>query len=923
MFSGAEHLQTSTMMKQCWELLHSGRHCELCVTPHKRQAVQYCYQCHKYTCKICATAHAQKKIFTQHFVGDCPEDNIFCRQHEVVFDYFCRDCQKLLCVSCVTAGFCDEHDVVEMAPLVSQKENEMNSIISQLSLSHGSSADLTLIDMRFADLEKEKEKVQHQMKVIVEDIIKREKMLVAKLESHQKKMLDAKEVSSKRKSINFQIRKVILNGANAALASTKEHLFATIPIIKDMMKTQISEEEDDNLTSLMEQVMTFVPEYSPKLGKIQIKFKTFEKSDDLQLNGYGIINGDNDGDNADSDDTIKDDTDDEGGLEIQATLETKQRRQQHNSRPTIKTVVEIGSHQKQSIETFTTVIEKGPSQSNITNDSYGSTPTNATRNGRDVTTPTNAARKGSIVSTPTNAIRKGSDGNRPTNVTRKGSDVSTPTNATRKGSDENTLTNATRKGSDGNTPTNTTRKGSDGNTSTNVTRKGIDGNTPTNATKKGGDGKHTGEPIAYVNDMKSMEQSKPVPVNRSDGQPSTEATDSGENKESGATNVIPADVNEVSEELTTIVTDNSKDDDTKHTLPKQEVQNITLHEDTTNEIETASKEMHIHGVANEGGTSVVADEAKQEMADSLYVGNSCHNEVEDDECEDDEDSQEEYDAMLDEDMPAINYKEKPTSEWSLMWCGLKGGNDVIFLPSGDIAVTDTSNKAVLLYTQHGECVSDTRQKGVQLHKPFGLAYHHQVATLLVTDRSPSVIHMMSPDDLSHRGNIWIPDVQLPCGLGVLSDGRIAVCDGGSDQIFIFSQTGQFLSSLGGSQDQFSYPRNINIDPWDHIIIADSDVYSVKMYNRKGHLVNQFEDMTSLSIPRGLCTDHHGNILVVSGEFESPDGVSVWSPEGHLIIKNLVEWSEEDQRSRGAMQSIAIMGSLLAILGDRCLEVYIC
>ncbi len=82
--------------------------CQLCPeSGNKKVAKMFCMDCGKNCCDACKTVHKQRAVFNNHQL--VAMSNIVCKEHESNMEYFCDNCNFMLCGVCIQSGKCDEH----------------------------------------------------------------------------------------------------------------------------------------------------------------------------------------------------------------------------------------------------------------------------------------------------------------------------------------------------------------------------------------------------------------------------------------------------------------------------------------------------------------------------------------------------------------------------------------------------------------------------------------------------------------------------------------------------------------------------------------------------------------------------------------------------------------------------------------------
>ena len=115
------NLPSDLKVKQLMEIMcrsEASPKCVSCTRGKEQQVIAECYckDCHDYLCKSCGASHQKTPIFEEHHliyteVKNCPRKH--CEYHPLKFkDYYCDECQVLICTVCVTC-YHAQHEVYE------------------------------------------------------------------------------------------------------------------------------------------------------------------------------------------------------------------------------------------------------------------------------------------------------------------------------------------------------------------------------------------------------------------------------------------------------------------------------------------------------------------------------------------------------------------------------------------------------------------------------------------------------------------------------------------------------------------------------------------------------------------------------------------------------------------------------------------
>ena len=163
---------------------------------------------------------------------------------------------------------------------------------------------------------------------------------------------------------------------------------------------------------------------------------------------------------------------------------------------------------------------------------------------------------------------------------------------------------------------------------------------------------------------------------------------------------------------------------------------------------------------------------------------------------------------------------------------------------GDIAVTDTTNKCIIILngayqTKHVITGEDDKQ----LRYPLGIVYSNKDTLLVVDGYNSKVLEFsMGGEFLSSFGSKGSEDGQLlkPSGIAIDKNNTVYVADRGNFRIQVFIE-GVFRSKFGteGSRKgQFEEPYDIAIDNFaEQIFVTDRKLDRVQAFNLQGNFIS--------------------------------------------------------------------------------------
>ena len=214
--------------------------------------------------------------------------------------------------------------------------------------------------------------------------------------------------------------------------------------------------------------------------------------------------------------------------------------------------------------------------------------------------------------------------------------------------------------------------------------------------------------------------------------------------------------------------------------------------------------------------------------------------------------------------PVLSFGEKGLSvgNFNKLW-------GVAVNANGEIAVTDTKNHRVQIFSSEGKFLRSFGKKGDmvgEFNNPRGITFHNN-GNIFVTDCYNHRIQIFSGEgefvgSFGGKGNVYI-QLDIPPGLSIDSEGNIIVADAGNKLIKIFSPDGKFLMKIG-EEGSFNYP--VHCIQYDrYLIVSDQSDHCIKVFDRNGNFQYKF-----------------GKRGVEDGEFTSPRCLSM-NKSGQLMV----------------------------------------
>ena len=239
----------------------------------------------------------------------------------------------------------------------------------------------------------------------------------------------------------------------------------------------------------------------------------------------------------------------------------------------------------------------------------------------------------------------------------------------------------------------------------------------------------------------------------------------------------------------------------------------------------------------------------------------------------------------------------------------------------EIAVTDSSNNRVQIFSCNGKFIGSFGKKGAkkgEFKDPSGIAYLNNGNIVVAdtfndrlqifTERGEYLAQIGSEEDHDHQFN-------SPMGLSVDSNGNIIVADSDNQLIKIFTPSGQFLRKFGG--------EDLLVDPFhciqkdQYFIVSDTGDDSIKVFNAEGDFLlklgNEGEGDWEFDSPHCLSVDKAGRIMVCD---YGNDIVQVLDLSGKFITKIRVPYGGEIEPFQ-LPTSTAVLTDGRIVLTDYC------
>ncbi|XP_013400604.1 tripartite motif-containing protein 3 [Lingula anatina] len=218
-------------------------------------------------------------------------------------------------------------------------------------------------------------------------------------------------------------------------------------------------------------------------------------------------------------------------------------------------------------------------------------------------------------------------------------------------------------------------------------------------------------------------------------------------------------------------------------------------------------------------------------------------------------------------------------------------------PNGDIAVVDSGNKTVKLFTEKGKYKREFGQDVQFEEKPLGL---HQSANGVGSDDDPDNVFDSEVD--SDRGfsntiggssntiRCKVPGSLLrgPWDIATLQDGDFAVTDIKESCLKIFTPEGHFVRRLG--QGNLAYPRGVAMDKRGCFVVTDCPPtrgqQRIRVFTPDGQCVKVLPARKGMTLPFArpmyLTTESHNARTIVSDMWSNT--IQVLNSTGHEAFR---------------------------------------
>lgn len=191
------------------------------------------------------------------------------------------------------------------------------------------------------------------------------------------------------------------------------------------------------------------------------------------------------------------------------------------------------------------------------------------------------------------------------------------------------------------------------------------------------------------------------------------------------------------------------------------------------------------------------------------------------------------------------------------------------IKDGRIAVADSNNQCIQVFTLAGECKLRFGVRGRsigQMQRPTGVAALPN-GNYVVADYENKWVSIFEPSG-KFITRIGHGKLLGPKGVCVDNNGHIIVVDNKASCICVFQQSGKLLTKFGNrgtDEFQFAGPHFAAVNSMGQIVITDFHNHCVKVFDSDGDFLFTFgtsgEGNGQFNAPTGIAVDSNDNIIV--------------------------------------------------------------
>ena len=172
-------------------------------------------------------------------------------------------------------------------------------------------------------------------------------------------------------------------------------------------------------------------------------------------------------------------------------------------------------------------------------------------------------------------------------------------------------------------------------------------------------------------------------------------------------------------------------------------------------------------------------------------------------------------------------------------------------------------KSTLVQRQTILCAARLGELGthaIQFKEPSGVAVNNE-GDIFVADANSNIIQVFGKDGVYRRsiggnGQLMFPNQVAICP----KSGRVVVTERApNNQVQVFTNAGRFVKKFG--QGIIENPRGVTVDNRGRIIVIESKVKRVLIFNENGKRLRKFEDPKRLEFPNGVAVNDNEEIFI--------------------------------------------------------------
>jgi DNA-binding beta-propeller fold protein YncE len=201
-------------------------------------------------------------------------------------------------------------------------------------------------------------------------------------------------------------------------------------------------------------------------------------------------------------------------------------------------------------------------------------------------------------------------------------------------------------------------------------------------------------------------------------------------------------------------------------------------------------------------------------------------------------------------------------------------------------VTDANQGVILFDLKNREVKALGEKSSVELKDPRGISYGH--GNVFIGLAGSGKIAVL--DDGGNLVRVIGKNGQFPNPVDVVCDTmrrRIAIVDSKLHQVFVYSETGDSLFTIGRrgtAEGEFNYPTGIAVDSAGNFYVVDSFNFRIEIFDSTGKYTRMFgkqgDAYGTFARPKGITLDSYGNIYVLDGLHQN---FQIFNNAGELLM----------------------------------------